>query len=185
MCLLIHISMNCMTSVVLSTDVGKLIFLTTIFTHALGGMITNLFAGAHTIQNLADCYVKPSKVGLKIQKAQYADEGQVHVTESIEGFIDYYDIMEESLKLVTFDPCQVFNVDEVGIQFAEHSLHLVTGCECLNKNMIETSVHIVYLPWLMWFFHASPLLVPELGWWRAAKSSLWSIKFNVHSGYQE
>ena len=40
------------------------------------------------------------------------------------------------------DPHQIFNVDEVGVQLAERSINLITGCEYLNKNMVQTSIHV-------------------------------------------
>ena len=85
-------------------------------------------------------YVK--NIGLKVRKARTSDEGRMRVIESIDHFVHYYDLLKENLNFVIHDPHQIFNVDEVGVQLAERSIHLVTGREYLNKNMNQTSSHL-------------------------------------------
>ncbi len=79
---------------------------------------------------------------LKIQKARPSDEGRTHATESIEDSIHYYGVLEICLLMIVHDQNWLFNVDKVGIQVADQEIHLVTGCEYLNKTLNQTSIHV-------------------------------------------
>jgi len=106
---------------------------------------------ANIIQSFSGSDQKPSpptvrkyvhEAGLFIRKARTADQGRLRVIESIEDFVHYYDVLEEKLNLIAHDPRRIFNVDEVGIQVAERSIHLITGRQYLNKNLNKTSIHV-------------------------------------------
>ena len=63
------------------------------------------------------------------------------MVQDIEGFVHYFDVLEECLQKIAFDPCLIFGVDEVGIQFADRTIKLVTGREYFNKMLQKTSIH--------------------------------------------
>ena len=71
-----------------------------------------------------------------------SDQGRVRAVDSIEDFVHYYDVLEEKLDQILHDPCCIFNVDEVGVQLADRTINLITGREYLNKNMVQTSIHV-------------------------------------------
>ena len=108
-------------------------------------------AASRVIQQISGLESQPSvptvrkyvrETGLSIRKARSSDQGRVCAIESIEDFIHYYDVMEEKLDSISHDPRRIFNVDEVGVQFAERTIHLITGRQYLNKNMVQTSIHV-------------------------------------------
>jgi len=111
----------------------------------------SLVSTSAVIQKLSNSQTKPTPptvhkyvhdAGLYIRKACSADKGRLRIIESIEDFLHYYDIVEDMLDWIAHDPRQIFNVDEVGIQLAERSIHLVTGCQYLNKELNQTSLHV-------------------------------------------
>src|SRR6185312_8838158 len=114
----------------------------------------SILSASQIIQQISGSERKPSaptvrkyvrETGMNIRKVRSADQGRVRAIESIEDFIHYYDVIEEKLDQIAHDPHRIFNVDEVGIQFAEWSIHLITGHQYLNKNMVQTSIHVTFV----------------------------------------
>ena len=99
------------------------------------------FAGSLTLPAKSTVHKYIKETGLHLKKPHHADEGRVRSIESVEGFLEYFDILEENLEKIRFDPYLIFGVDEVGVQFAEHEVTLVTSCEYLNKMIQKQTVH--------------------------------------------
>ena len=109
------------------------------------------FAGtASLVQSIAGSLKKPAKStvhkyiqgsGLEVKKLFHADKGQVCSIKSVDAFLDYFEILEENLKKIQHDQYLIFGVDEVGVQFAERQVHLVTSHEYFNKAMQNQTVH--------------------------------------------
>jgi hypothetical protein len=81
------------------------------------------------------------RIGFKARKARGADKGRVEATKDVEKFSTYLDMYGSVLSSLSHNPDLLFNVDEVGVQFCDRSLQLVTKKNSLNKVMDNTKIH--------------------------------------------
>jgi hypothetical protein len=61
--------------------------------------------------------------------------------DDIGRFTRFLEVWARCLDLIKNDPSYVFNIDEAGVQIADHDVRLITGKEYLNKEMAKVDLH--------------------------------------------
>tara|TARA_R110002050_G_scaffold231173_1_gene366931 strand:- start:20 stop:403 length:384 start_codon:yes stop_codon:yes gene_type:complete len=85
-------------------------------------LISELAESPTPCTRTAKKYIK----GMNIRVARSSDKGRVLFFDRVECVSKYFILLEKVLQAVNYDPCYIFNVDEVGIQLQERKIKMAT-----------------------------------------------------------